>query len=255
MAVHTCEDGFVLVGESERTCLENEEWSAPLPSCEGKHCAPTIQRLYISPFVESRICRVDGQSIFPYGQAGSKISYLLRDVCEHTVLTTCSGSQRFFVNADYSEESLNLARVGVQYNSTEIIVIIGDGGFSLITQNLGDIVSQSGQTTEYPNQIFITQTSSEIIIDIRRVGVRLNISLSALQVEISSGALSGDFCGLCGRLNGELLYSDRTTVADITDRVDIQQFTGSWRVDDMFLRDVPRNICSKEIVTYLSCTL
>ena len=180
---------------------------------------------------------MDGQSIFPYGQAGSKISYLLRDVCEHTLLTTCSGSERFFVNADYSEESLNLARVGVQYNSTVIIVgIIGDGSFSLNTLNLG------------AERIFITQTSSEKIIDIRRVGVRLNISLSALQVEISSGALSGDFCGLCGRLNGELLNSDRTTVAHITDRVDIQQFTGSWRADDMFLRAAPRNICSKKIV-------
>ena len=198
---------------------------------------------------------MDGLSIFPYGQTGSQISYLLRDVCEHTLLTTCSGSERFFVNADYSEESLNLASVGVRYNSTIIVVIIGDSDLSLTTQNLGNIVSQSGQTTEYPNQIFITQSINEIIIDIRRLGVRLTISLSALQVEVSSGALSGDFCGLCGRLSGELLYSDRTSIADITDRVDIQQFTNSWRADDMFLRDAPRNICSKNLVTYLSCTL
>ena len=63
---------------------------------------------------------------------------------------------------------------------------------------------------------------------------------------MSSGALSGDFCGLCGRLNGNLVYSDRTTVADITDIVDVQLFTNSWRAEDVFLRDVPRDICSKK---------
>ena len=201
-------------------------------------------------FVESRICRINGTSIFPYSQTGRRISYLLRDVCEHTVLTTCTGSERFSVNIDYSEESLNLARVGVQYNTTTIIVITDDNGLSLISENLGNNISQSGQTTEYPNQIFITEASNEIIIDIRRLGIRLNVSSSGLQVEVTSGALSGDVCGLCGRLNGELLYSDRTSVADITDRVDVQQFTNSWRADDEFLRDVPRNICSKKHVIY-----
>ena len=205
--------------------------------------------------VASRICRVDGLSIFPYDQTGSQISYLQRDVCEHTLLTTCSGSARFSVNADYSEESLNLARAGIQYNTTIIVVAINDSGLSLITQNLGGNISESGQITEYPNQIFITLSDDEIVIDVRRVGVRLTVSRSGLEVEVSSGALSGDFCGLCGRLNGELLYSDRTTVADITDRVDVQQFTNSWRADNMFLRDTARNICSKTLVTYLLCTL
>lgn len=191
----------------------------------------------------SRVCQIEGQSIFPYGQTGPQISYLLRDVCEHTVLTTCSGSQKFSVNIDYSEESLNLARVGVQYNTTIIIVIVSN--LTLDAQNLGAPISSSGSTTEYPNQIFITENSNEVIVDLQRVGVKLNISSTALQVEISSGALSGDFCGLCGRLNGELLYSNRTTVADITNNMNIQQFTNSWRAADAFLRDAPRGICSK----------
>ena len=192
----------------------------------------------------SAICRIDGQSIFPFGETGLQLAYLLRDVCEHIVLTTCSGSEIFSLNVDYSEDSLNPARVGIQYNTTTIVIIIDDS-LNVITQNLGSPVSQSGQTTEYPNQIFITQARNEVIVDIRRIGVRLTVSLSDLQVEVSSGALSGDFCGLCGRLNGELVYSDRTAVADITDIVDIQQFTDSWRAEDVFLRDVPRAICSK----------
>ena len=196
-------------------------------------------------FIVSAVCRIDGQSIFPFGQTGLQMAYLLRDVCEHTVLTSCSGSEMFSVNVDYSEESLNLARVGVQYNTTTIVVIIDDI-LIVNAQNLGSPISQSGQTVEYPNQIFITQTNNEVVIDLRRIGVTLTISLSDLHVEVSSGALSGDFCGLCGRLNGNLVYSDRTTVADITDIVDVQLFTNSWRAEDVFLRDVPRDICSKK---------
>ena len=193
----------------------------------------------------SAICRIDGQSVFPFGETGLQMAYLLRDICEHVVLTTCSGSETFSLNVDYSEESLNPARVGVQYDTTTIVVVIDDNFLTVNAQNLGSPISQSGQTTEYPNQIFITQASNEVIVDIRRIGVRLTVTLSDLQVEVSSGALSGDFCGLCGRLNGKLVHSDRTTVADITDNVDVQQFTDSWRAEDVFLRDVPRDICSK----------
>ena len=177
------------------------------------------------------------------------MAYLLRDVCEHTVLTTCNGSETFSINVDYSEESLNLARVGVKYNTT-IIVIIVDDILIVNAQNLGSPISQSGQTTEYPNQIFITQGRDDIIIDLRRTGVKLTVSLSGFQVEVSSGALNGDFCGLCGRPNGDLVYSDRTTVADITDIADIEQFTNSWRAEDVFLRDVPRDNCSKYLILY-----
>ena len=196
-------------------------------------------------FIVNAICRIDGQSIFPFGQTGPQMAYLLRDVCEHIVLTSCSGSEMFSVNADYSEESLNLARVGVQYNAATIVVIINDN-LAVNAQNLGIPISQSGQTIEYPNQIFITNTRNEVIVDLRRIGVKLTVTLSELQVEVSSGALSGDFCGLCGRLDGELVYSDRTAVADITDIVDVQLFTNSWRAEDVFLRDAPRAICSKK---------
>lgn len=184
-----------------------------------------------------------------------RVSYLLRDVCEHTLLTTCSGSEKFFVNFDYSEESLSPARVGIRYNTTNIIVLITDN-LTVSDENLGNPVSQTGETTEYPNQIFITEAGDVTIVDVRRLGVKVNVSLSVIQVEVSSGALSGDFCGLCGRLNGELLHSDRTTVADITNNIGIQQFTNSWRAIDMFLRDEPRAICSKNLlVVYLLYTL
>ena len=39
VAIHNCDDGFLLVGESQRICLESGEWSAPLPTCERKHHA------------------------------------------------------------------------------------------------------------------------------------------------------------------------------------------------------------------------
>ena len=30
---HTCDEGYRLVGESQRECLSNGSWSAPLPTC------------------------------------------------------------------------------------------------------------------------------------------------------------------------------------------------------------------------------
>ena len=38
VVTHTCNDGFVLVGADERTCLASGNWSAPLPFCESKLC-------------------------------------------------------------------------------------------------------------------------------------------------------------------------------------------------------------------------
>ena len=92
-------------------------------------------------FAEIRPCRIDGQSIFPYEQTGPQISYLLQDICEHTVLATCDDSKIFSVNVDFSEESLNLARVGVQYNETIIIVVIGDNVLTVNAQNLDTPIS------------------------------------------------------------------------------------------------------------------
>ena len=89
--------------------------------------------------------------------------------------------------------------------------------------------------------------SNEIIVDIRCVGVKLAISSLVLQVKVSSSALKGDFCDLCGRLNGELVHSDNTTIADILNDTSIQQFTKSWRAVDMFLHDLARGKCSKKM--------
>lgn len=185
--------------------------------------------------------------VFPYSQTGSQTSYVLNDVCEHTVLTTCRESDDFTINVDYSEGTLNLDRVGIRYNETTIVMV--KNPISINLKGIGEPISRSGQTTEYANQIFITQSSAEIIVDLREFGVKVTCTSSQIQIETSSGTLSGDLCGLCGRLNGDLLYSDRSTTADITKQQDILQFTNSWRALplDMFLRDEARKECGKQV--------
>ena len=187
--------------------------------------------------------------VFPFSQTGSQTSYMLTDVCEHTVLTTCRDSDDFTINIDYSEGTLNMDRVGIKYNTSTIIMV--KDPISIDLKGIGEPISQSGRTIEYANQIFITQRSARIVVELRRLGVRVRCTSSELQIETFAGTLSGDLCGLCGRLNGHLVYSDRTTVADITDQQDILQFTNSWRALplDMFLRDEARKECGEQLLS------
>lgn len=187
--------------------------------------------------------------VFPFSQTGSQTSYMLTDVCEHTVLTTCRDSDDFTINIDYSEGTLNIDRVGIKYNGSTIVMV--KDPVSVEVKGLGEPISQSGQVTEYPNQIFITESGGEIEVNLPGLGVRVTCTSSELQIATSPGTLSGDLCGLCGRLNGHLVYSDRTTVADITDQQDILQFTNSWRALplDMFLRDEARKECGKHLLS------
>ena len=190
---------------------------------------------------------VDVGRIFPFSQTGSQTSYMINDVCEHTLLTTCRDSDDFTINIDYSEGTLNIDRVGIKYNESTIVMI--KEPFSVELKGLGDPISQSGRTTEYANQIFITERARRTEVDLRRLGVRVICTPTELRIETSSGTLSGDLCGLCGRLNGQLVYSDRTTVADINNPQEITQLTNSWRAlpVDMFLRDEAREECGKEL--------
>ena len=183
---------------------------------------------------------MEDQNVFPFDITES---YRLRDVCEHTVLTTCMDSDDFTINVDYSEGSGLLARVGIKYNDSKIVIL---EDLTVTVMGLGNPIAQSGTTREYANQIFITENSGESIVDMRDLGVTVTRTSSDLEIETSSGRLSGDLCGLCGRY-GVLLYSDRTTVADITSATDIQEFTNSWRSLplDMFLRDEARKECGK----------
>ncbi len=36
IATYDCDSGFILVGETSRTCLETGQWSGAEPQCEGK---------------------------------------------------------------------------------------------------------------------------------------------------------------------------------------------------------------------------
>jgi len=186
---------------------------------------------------------MEDQNVFPFSITGLPNSYRLNDVCEHTILTTCTDSDDFTINVDYSEDTLLLARVGIKYNQSKIVIL---EDLTVTVMGLGNPISQNGLTTEYVNQIFITQNSGESVVDLRSLGIKVTRTSSDLEIETSSGRLSGDICGLCGRY-GVLLYSDRMTVADITNPTDIQQFTNSWRSLplDMFLRDEAHKECGK----------
>ena len=71
---------------------------------------------------------------------------------------------------------------------------------------------------------------------------------------VNATSLGTDVCGLCGTLEGSLLYRDRRRVARIGNRSEIQEFADSWRVNprEEFLREERRECGEWNVCTILS---
>ena len=50
---HTCNEGFVLNGTSQRECLTNGSWSGSLPTCDSKTTTTTIVTSWLHGYFHS----------------------------------------------------------------------------------------------------------------------------------------------------------------------------------------------------------
>ena len=165
-------------------------------------------------------------------------SYNFMGTCEHTLVTSCSDDVDFAVTVDFLAADLANGRIGVRYMNRRF-TYREDG---TVDTGSEDPIDQVGDTREYADQVFITQNAAETILDFRSVGVQVVIANNQFQVNVADSTALGETCGLCGNQDGTLLFSNRSTVANIMNTNQVMAFANSWLVPvrDQFLRDIRR---------------
>ena len=190
-------------------------------------------------------CEVsDTLLIAPFQSQGQNFNF--RGICEHVLVTACGGQDQpeFVVTVDFLSSNLDMGRVGIRIGEKRIVIL---EDLSLQLTNLGDPISVALDVTRYPDGIVITRKNNKNTIDLTGFGLQVSRRMDDQNIlVVNATRLQTDVCGLCGTVEGSLLYGDRRRVARIGNRSEIQQFADSWRVNprEQFLREERRE-CSK----------
>lgn len=190
-------------------------------------------------------CEVSDSILIAPFQSGEQ-NFNFHGSCEHILVTACESQDlpEFVITVDFLSSNLDMGRVGVRIGE-KTIVILED--LSLQSTNLGDPISFVDNIVSYPDGIEITEGGNESTINLSAFGLQVTrrVGLQNILV-VNASSLTLDVCGLCGTLQGVLLYGDRRRVAAFGNRIEIEQFADSWRVNpsDQFLREERRD-CSE----------
>ena len=127
--------------------------------------------------------------------------------------------------------------------------VVIDEDLSARVFNLGDPITQDGDATEYTGGVTILQGANQTVIFLSDYGIqvsRVRDGQNHVLVNISGEGAISEVCGLCGTIDGVLLYSDRGSTANIVNRMEVEMFANSWRVNpgEQFLREERRE-CGK----------
>lgn len=190
------------------------------------------------------VCQVeDPILITPFqNRMGTDQNFNFHGTCEHILVTMCdTNPSDFAIAVDFLASDLEMGRVGVRLGDKRIVIT---ESLSLQLTNLGDPISQDGTTIEYADNIFVSQDGDQVTVFLANFDVRITrmrAGENSLVVSISRVG-APEVCGLCGTLEGVLLHSDRSSVADIVSRTAVEVFADSWRVvpGEQFLREERR---------------
>ena len=216
-------------------------------------CLSTLSSTATPSPVPPSTCDVsDTLLIAPFQDRGQNFNF--RGICEHVLVTACEGQEppEFVVTVDFLSSNLDMGRVGVRIGEKRIVIL---EDLSLQLTNLGDPISIALDVARYPDGIVITQKSNESTIDLARFGLQVSRRMDLQNVlVVNATSLGTNVCGLCGTLEGLLLYRDRRREARIGNRSEIQEFADSWRVNprEEFLREERRECSEWNVCTILS---
>ena len=167
---------------------------------------------------------------FPKSQAEYPL-YNYSSTCEHILTRRCDLGSTFIITADHNVNDLTLERIGIQLNDSFIII---SDNLTVTTKNLGQQIGVDNFTSIFAKEhVIITQTKEMIAVSLTSLGLVLklierNDSSKVLVINATDYKLD-TLCGLCGTINGVLLYSDRETQVTTTNTID--SFAKSWLVN------------------------
>ena len=189
------------------------------------------------PTTTVRKCKVfDSVVIEPFPSPTATLdSFTYHNPCEHILLTTLCGQtnsqQSLRVTINYSPSNLDLLGLAVSINSSRVIKILRNSLVEL--GNFSNPLSSNRTHSFYDGGVLIVQQTGSVGIILQQLGVEITRSFgldNTIEVVVQETESTASLCGLCGRVDGRLVYSDRDTEAASVDSLMVEQFASSWRV-------------------------
>ncbi len=180
-------------------------------------------------------------------------SYNYHGSCEHVLIQQCSIKPQFTINIDHNPNDLAISRVALRLNSSLLVLKADD--FTHTTENFTEVEIIENNGKLYDNEVSVTQQDSDnmpsIKIDILKLGITVELSndlvnsTTTVIVNVTNYLIDiyDELCGLCGTVNGILLYSDQTNQLTSRNSEVIEDFARSWFVnpEDQITSDSSRN--------------
>ena len=171
--------------------------------------------------------------VVPFHPArNSSASYNFRQMCEHIIAKPCNNDS-YVIVGDFLAENLTMGRVGIQTS---------DGGYVIIDEDLS-IRSSSPAPSSVASSF---ERSGSVVV---KVTLSYNNGEAVIIRDsdmIMISIRTGNICGLCGDLNGNLYSSNGMRLDDVMNQTKVNSFASSWQraPSEQILRD-DRRECGK----------
>ena len=183
-------------------------------------------------------CRaMDSVVIEPFRSPTAPLdSYTFHSPCEHVLLTTsCGGHTRdqlsLRVSINFSPSNLDLQGLAISINRTRNVKVSRNSVVEL--KNLPDPIFSNRTHSLYPGGILIVQLDQSVSVTIEGVGVEIRRLFGVenrVEIHVLEAGSTVRLCGLCGTLDGRLVFSGGATEAISIDSALVEEFASSWRV-------------------------
>lgn len=186
---------------------------------------------------------------FPNSQS-NPMPYNYDGTCEHVLLQQCSLKHEFTINAEHNLNDLSISRLAVRLNNSYIVVNANDLTYTTTGFVMAESIAYNSKLYDESVKVTFSNDTSFFEINILSLGIVVELLLTDANDSVTLNATSyngvSNICGLCGTIEGVLLYSDKVTPLNTRNSKLIQDFSRSWLVNpEDRITGASRPECSK----------